>query len=71
MFFFKADPTKPTSIYDFTVKDTYGNDVPLSKFKGNIIIVVNIASKCTLAKNQYLKLMELRSKYYSKGSRIK
>jgi glutathione peroxidase len=34
------------SIYDFTMKDINGNEVPLAKYKGNVILVVNVASKC-------------------------
>ena len=35
---------RPSSIYDFTVKQ-YGEDVPLSKFKGQSLIIVNVASE--------------------------
>lgn len=63
----EVNPKAATSIYDFTVKDTYGQDVSLDKFKGNVVIVVNIASNCGLAKSQYAKMMELRTKYHSKG----
>ncbi len=34
------------SIYDFTVKDTYGDDVSLSDYKGKVLLIVNTASKC-------------------------
>ncbi len=39
----QAEPAK--SIYDFTVKDTDGADVPLSKYRGNVLLIVNVASK--------------------------
>lgn len=61
------DPTKATSIYEFTVKDTYLKDVSLETFKGNVVLIVNIASHCGLAKNQYAKMMELSKKYHEKG----
>ncbi|XP_053956032.1 uncharacterized protein LOC129241502 isoform X3 [Anastrepha obliqua] len=64
------DAKNAKSIYDFTVKDTYGNDVSLEKYKGNVVLVVNIASKCGLTKNNYAKLTELLEKYESKGLRI-
>jgi glutathione peroxidase len=35
----------PQSIYDFTVKDIDSNDVSLSKYRGNVCLVVNVASK--------------------------
>ena len=35
-----------TSIYDFKVKDTYGDVVSLSEYKGKVMLIVNTASKC-------------------------
>ncbi len=32
------------SIYDFTVKDIDGKDVALSKYKGDVLLIVNVAS---------------------------
>lgn len=34
------------SIYDFTVKDTQGNDVALSDYKGKVLLIVNTATEC-------------------------
>ena len=34
------------SIYDFVVKDIDGNDVKLGRFRGNVLLIVNVASKC-------------------------
>jgi glutathione peroxidase len=34
------------TIYDFSMKDIDGKMVPLSKFKGKVLLVVNVASKC-------------------------
>ncbi|XP_065359731.1 uncharacterized protein Gtpx isoform X3 [Calliphora vicina] len=58
------------SIYDFTVKDTHGEEVSLDKYKGNVVLVVNIASQCGLTKNNYKKLTDLREKYGDKGLKI-
>ncbi|XP_074332616.1 putative phospholipid hydroperoxide glutathione peroxidase isoform X1 [Apium graveolens] len=33
------------SIHDFTVKDGKGNDVELSKYKGKVLLIVNVASQ--------------------------
>lgn len=49
------------------MRDTYGKDVPLSKFKGNVVIIVNIASMCAFTIPQYRSLMNLREKYHDKG----
>lgn len=46
------------SIYDFKVKDIDGKEVALSKFKGKVILVVNVASKCGLTP-QYKGLQAL------------
>lgn len=34
------------SIYDFTIKDTYGDDFSLESLKGKVALIVNTASKC-------------------------
>lgn len=63
----EVDPKKASSIYDFTVKDTYGNDVPLEKYKGKVCLIVNIASQCGLTSSNYEKITELKNKYKDKG----
>lgn len=63
----EVDPKTATSIYDFTVKDTYGNDVPLEKYKGKVCLIVNIASQCGLTSSNYEKITELRNKYKDSG----
>jgi glutathione peroxidase len=35
-----------SSIYDFSAKSLTGKDVPLSDFQGQVLLVVNTASKC-------------------------
>lgn len=37
--------TDKTSFYDCVDKTIEGEDVPMSKYKGNVLIVVNVASK--------------------------
>lgn len=66
----EVDYKTATSIYDFTVKDTYGKDVSLEKYRGFVVLVVNIASQCGLTKNNYAKLTQLHKDYYDKGLRI-
>ena len=38
---------EPKSIYQFVAKDIIGYDVPLSSYRGKVLLIVNIASKCT------------------------
>lgn len=41
----KTDAVKAKSIYDFTVKGNDGKDVALAKYRGRVMLVVNVASK--------------------------
>jgi len=57
------------SFYDYEVKDLGGKTVPLSNYKGKVLLIVNIASKCGLTP-QLNGLEELYEKYRSKGFEI-
>lgn len=50
--------TRPASALDYTVTDIDGHDVNLSTFKGKVVLVVNVASKCGYTK-QYAGLEKL------------
>ncbi len=54
------------SVYDFSVKDIKGEDVSLADYKGKVLLIVNVASKCG-ATPQYSALEALNAKYASKG----
>ncbi|KAH0461126.1 hypothetical protein IEQ34_008701 [Dendrobium chrysotoxum] len=58
------------SIHNFTVKDIDGNDVFLNKFKGKILLIVNVASKCGLTTSNYTELSHLYEKYKNQGFEI-
>ncbi len=49
-------------IYDFTAKAIDGQETPLEKFKGRVLLIVNTASKCGFTP-QYTGLEELQKKY--------
>ena len=55
-----------SSIYDFRAKTLDGKDVPLSDFKGQVMLVVNTASKCGFTP-QYAGLESLYEKHRSQG----
>ncbi len=55
----------PTAL-DFTLKDIDGKPVKLARFAGNVIIMVNVASKCGNTP-QYATLEKLYEKYQAKG----
>ncbi|KAL1830088.1 hypothetical protein DCAR_0209496 [Daucus carota subsp. sativus] len=58
------------SIHDFTVKDAKGNDVELSKYKGKVLMIVNVASQCGLTNSNYTELAQLYEKYKNQGLEI-
>lgn len=60
----------PNSIYDFTVKDIHGNDVSLGDYKGKVLLIVNVASKCGLTNSNYKELNILYEKYKNQGLEI-
>lgn len=55
-----------SAIYDISVKNTNNETVLLSKYKGDILLIVNTAIKCGLAP-QYNELQELYEKYHERG----
>lgn len=57
------------SIYDFSVKDTKGNDVSLEPYKGKVLLIVNTATACGFTP-QYKELQDLYLKYKDKGFEI-
>ncbi len=59
---FSQNNSMEESLYDFTVKDIYGEDFDFSDLKGKKIMIVNTASKCGLT-TQYKGLENLYSKY--------
>ncbi len=54
------------SIHDFTVTTIRGADKKLADYKGKVLLVVNVASKCGLTP-QYAGLEKLHEEYASKG----
>ncbi|KAJ9702758.1 hypothetical protein PVL29_004475 [Vitis rotundifolia] len=58
------------SLYDYTVKDIDKKDVPLSKFKGKVLLIVNVASKCGLTASNYSELSHIYEKYKTQGFEI-
>jgi glutathione peroxidase len=55
-----------TNIYDFTMQDIEGKPVSLSAFKGKVLLIVNVASKCGFT-GQYEGLQELYTTYSNRN----
>ncbi len=56
----------PSTIYDFSAKSIDGKDILLSDFKGQVMLIVNTASKCGFTP-QFGGLEELHKTYAGKG----
>ncbi|KAJ9147914.1 hypothetical protein P3X46_030028 [Hevea brasiliensis] len=63
-------PKYPESVYDFIIKDANGNDIDLSIFKGKVLLIVNVASKCGMTNSNYTELNQLYEKYKDQGLEI-
>jgi glutathione peroxidase len=58
--------TKVAGVLDYKMKGIDGKEVDLSKYKGNVVMIVNVASKCGLTP-QYAGLEKLYEKYKDQG----
>ena len=55
-----------SSLYDIPLKDIDGKPTSLKAYKGKVLLIVNVASKCGLTP-QYSALEALQKKYQDKG----
>jgi len=68
-FILNPSPSAPPlekSFYDFTMKDIDGRDVKLDAYRGKVVMIVNVASKCGFTP-QYEGLQALYEKNKDKG----
>ena len=68
MIFFSSDANAKYEkvFYDFSIKSINGEMINLSKFKNNVILLVNVASYCGFT-NQYSDLQKLWDEYKDKN----
>ena len=57
------------NIGEFKVKDINLNEVKLSDYKGKVLLIVNVASKCGFT-SQYAALQKVYEKYKDQGFKI-
>ena len=60
---------KEKSVYDFKVTNIDGKNLKLKKYKGDVILIVNTASKCGYT-TQYEGLQKIYDKYKGEGFEI-
>ena len=56
----------PTDLLDVKMKSISGEEVDLAKYKGNVIVIVNTASKCGFTR-QYKQLEKLYKSHHEQG----
>ena len=62
----QAADNKGVGPLQYVVKDIDGKDVDLAQYKGKVVMIVNVASKCGLTK-QYAGLEKLYQTYKDRG----
>lgn len=57
------------TVYDYTVKDRKGHDVSLKEYAGEVMLIVNTATRCGFTP-QYAELEQLYEQFRSRGFNI-
>lgn len=68
--FGKEAKVMKASFYELFDRDMFGKQVPMSKYQGDVLMVVNVASKWGLTKKNYAQMATLADKYNDQGLRI-
>ncbi|ETI57609.1 hypothetical protein F442_00120 [Phytophthora nicotianae P10297] len=64
------DTAKIKSFYELKDFDMAGNEVSMSKYKGKVVLAVNVSSKCGLTPTNYPELQTLYEKYKDEGLEV-
>jgi glutathione peroxidase len=57
------------TVYDFKIQDAHGQEKSLADYRGKVLLIVNVASKCGHTP-QYAGLQELYTQYKDRGFEI-
>lgn len=63
-------PKQAAGVYDFTLNNIDGKPVKLADYKGQVLLIVNVASECGLTDANYKGLGPLYAKYKDEGLRL-
>jgi glutathione peroxidase len=69
LFFATALMAADKSVYDFTLNSIDGQPAPLGSYKGKVVLLVNVASRCGFTP-QYTALEAVYEKYKDRGFTI-
>jgi glutathione peroxidase len=64
--FLSTSISSAATIHDFTLNSIDGQPTPLAQFKGKVVLIVNVASRCGFTP-QYAGLEALYNKYKDRG----
>ncbi|CAH0479852.1 unnamed protein product [Peronospora belbahrii] len=64
------DMAKIKSFYDLKDFDMDGKEVSMAKYKGKVVLAVNVSSKCGLTPTNYPELQQLYGKYRDEGLEV-
>lgn len=59
----QGDPKTAQTVYEFNVNDIKGETVSLEKYRGHVLIIVNVASKCGYTAQHYKELNEMYAEF--------
>lgn len=68
--FHVEDTVKIKSFYELKDFDMDRNEVSMDKYKGKVVLVVNVSSKCNLTATNYPELQKLYEKYKDEGLEV-
>ena len=68
--FGKEKVTSVQNFYDLVDKNMAGEQVSMSSFKGEVLLLVNVASKWGLTKQNYTEFSQIADEYSDRGLKI-